>query len=36
VGALHPFHASLTCPHGRPIFFVVSPGELAKQFKRKG
>jgi len=36
VGALHPFHHSLTCPHGRPVFFVISPEELARQFKRKG
>jgi DNA mismatch repair protein MutL len=35
VGALHPFHHSLTCPHGRPVFFVISPEELARQFKRK-
>ena len=35
-GALHPFHHSLTCPHGRPVFFVLSPEELARQFKRKG
>jgi DNA mismatch repair protein MutL len=36
VGALQPFPRSLTCPHGRPVFFVISPEELAKQFKRKG
>jgi DNA mismatch repair protein MutL len=36
VGALRPFHHSLTCPHGRPVFFVISPEELARQFKRKG
>jgi DNA mismatch repair protein MutL len=36
VSALYPFNRSLTCPHGRPIFFVMSPEELAKQFKRKG
>jgi DNA mismatch repair protein MutL len=36
VEALHPFPHSLTCPHGRPVFFVISPEELARQFKRKG
>jgi DNA mismatch repair protein MutL len=36
VSALSPFNPSLTCPHGRPVFFVMSPEELAKQFKRKG
>jgi DNA mismatch repair protein MutL len=36
VGSLQPFPRSLTCPHGRPVFFVISPEELAKQFKRKG
>jgi DNA mismatch repair protein MutL len=36
VGALHRFPHSLTCPHGRPVFFVISSEELAKQFKRKG
>jgi DNA mismatch repair protein MutL len=35
VGALQPFPHSLTCPHGRPVFFVISPEELARQFKRK-
>jgi DNA mismatch repair protein MutL len=36
VEALRPFPCSLTCPHGRPVFFVISPEELARQFKRKG
>jgi len=36
VEALHPFPQSLTCPHGRPVLFVISPEELARQFKRKG
>ena len=32
---LAPFHASTTCPHGRPIFFFLPLDELKKQFKRK-
>jgi DNA mismatch repair protein MutL len=32
---LIPFHRSTTCPHGRPIFFVLPLEELGKQFKRK-
>ncbi|MGQ9645521.1 MAG: DNA mismatch repair endonuclease MutL [Thermodesulfobacteriota bacterium] len=35
VEALHPFSSSLTCPHGRPVFFILSSEDLAKQFKRK-
>ncbi len=35
VGALSPFNLSITCPHGRPIFFVIPLEELAKKFKRK-
>jgi DNA mismatch repair protein MutL len=32
---LAAFHASTTCPHGRPIFFFFPLDELKKQFKRK-
>jgi DNA mismatch repair protein MutL len=32
---LIPFHRSTTCPHGRPIFFILPLEELGKQFKRK-
>jgi len=32
LAALHPVS---TCPHGRPIFFVLPLEELRKQFKRK-
>jgi len=34
VKSLYPFDLSMTCPHGRPIFFLFEGGELAKQFKR--
>ncbi len=33
--SLYPFNLSATCPHGRPIFFLLHQNELAKQFKRK-
>jgi DNA mismatch repair protein MutL len=32
---LAAFHPASTCPHGRPIFFVLSLEELRKQFKRR-
>jgi DNA mismatch repair protein MutL len=32
---LIPLPPSTTCPHGRPIFFVLPLDELKKQFKRK-
>ncbi|MCX8116311.1 MAG: DNA mismatch repair endonuclease MutL [Desulfobacterota bacterium] len=32
---LYPFPPSLTCPHGRPIFYVVTLEEMNRQFKRE-
>jgi DNA mismatch repair protein MutL len=32
---LTPLNHSTTCPHGRPIFFVLPLDDLKKQFKRK-
>jgi len=32
---LAPFHPTTTCPHGRPIFFVLPLDDLKKQFKKK-
>ncbi len=34
VKSLYPFDLSMTCPHGRPIFFLIREEDLAKQFKR--
>lgn len=31
---LQSFSLSLTCPHGRPVFFRFPTGDLEKQFKR--
>jgi DNA mismatch repair protein MutL len=35
VELLAPFPPSTTCPHGRPIFFILPLEELKKQFRRK-
>lgn len=35
VKSLSPFELSLTCPHGRPIFYFIPRTELEKQFKRR-
>lgn len=35
VKTLSPFELTLTCPHGRPIFYFIPRQELEKQFKRK-
>ncbi len=34
VKSIYPFDLSMTCPHGRPIFFFIREEELVKQFKR--
>lgn len=31
---LYPFNPAMTCPHGRPIFFFISFGEMNRKFKR--
>jgi DNA mismatch repair protein MutL len=35
VDDLAPFPPTATCPHGRPIFFLLPLDELKKRFKRK-
>ena len=35
IAELQPFNFSATCPHGRPVFFVLYREELAKRFRRK-
>ncbi len=35
VKTLTPFNITATCPHGRPIFFILKWDEMDKQFKRK-
>ncbi|OGP78587.1 MAG: hypothetical protein A2V86_01610 [Deltaproteobacteria bacterium RBG_16_49_23] len=34
IGSLYPFNPSTTCPHGRPIFFLLPLDEMNRQFKR--
>lgn len=34
IGNLYPFNPSTTCPHGRPIFFLLSLDEMNRRFKR--
>lgn len=34
IDLLASFHFSTTCPHGRPIFFILPLDELKKRFKR--
>jgi DNA mismatch repair protein MutL len=35
VKTLAPFNMTATCPHGRPIFFILKWDEMDKQFRRK-
>ncbi len=32
---LSPFNYSTTCPHGRPIFYLLGLDDLAKEFRRR-
>ncbi|MBS3920679.1 MAG: DNA mismatch repair endonuclease MutL [Deltaproteobacteria bacterium] len=34
IGNLYPFNPSTTCPHGRPVFFLLPLDEMNRQFKR--
>jgi DNA mismatch repair protein MutL len=34
IANLYPFNPSTTCPHGRPIFFLLPLDEMNRQFKR--
>lgn len=34
IASLYPFNPSTTCPHGRPVFFLLPVDEMNRQFKR--